>query len=127
MTFWESRPAELRVRRGSFSTMHVRRPAWHLMSIVAAVLLAPQVAGAAACHDEADRLAGRHALDAAQPAAEKQADKPIDNQADASPTRMQAQQLLSAARKADDDGIVEECLRHLTQARELIESGPSGR
>jgi hypothetical protein len=79
--------------------------------LFAAALLAPHLAVAAACHDEADRLADRHAIGGA--------DKP----AEASPTRLQAQELLSAAREADDNGIVEDCLRQLAQARDLIESG----
>ena len=66
-------------------------------------------AAASACHEEADRLADRHQLAAAPP--------------DASPSALaRAELLLDGAREADDDGIVEGCLRQLAEARSLIET-----
>jgi hypothetical protein len=108
------RETELRVPGISFRIMHAPSPAGRLLPIVAAALLAPHLAFAAACHDEADRLAGKHALNADAPK--------LEANADAASPRIQAQQALSAARKADEDGIVEECLRQLAQARALIET-----
>ncbi len=83
--------------------------------LVPLISITPHVAYAAACHDEADRLADRHAL--------RVTDAPAQPQDTAASPRAQAEQLLSAARKADDDGIVEQCLRQLAQARELIQNG----
>ncbi len=68
-------------------------------------------ASGAACREEADRLADRHKLDAGAAPDGAQGRSP----------RAQAQERISAARKADDDGIVEVCLRHLAEARSLIE------
>jgi hypothetical protein len=76
----------------------------------------PATSWAAACHDEVDRLAGRHDIAPEPPPAE------IVAHADAAPPRTRAQIHLHAARKADDDGIVEECLRQLAQARALMET-----
>ncbi len=80
-------------------------------ALVIALLALPSAANAAACRDEADRLSARHKLDAA--------DAPHPPQA--APVRERAKDHLEKARRADDDGIVEECLRQLAQARTLVE------
>jgi hypothetical protein len=76
---------------------------------LAATVAVAKLAWGAACHDEADRLADRHRLIAteAPPAADP---------------RAHARALLNAARQADDDGIVEQCLRQLAEARALLET-----
>jgi hypothetical protein len=108
--------AELDLRFRSFVCMDRR----HLRSVwIALALVAPGVdAWAAACHDEADRLADRHQLEA-------QAQSESASSTEGKATREQARELLSAARKADDEGIVEQCLRQLAQARSLIENDGS--
>jgi hypothetical protein len=85
-----------------------RRAALLIGVALAATIAVAKVAWGAACHDEADRLADRHRLAAREPA-------PAPEQ------RAQARDLLDAARKADDDGIVEACLRQLAEARALLE------
>ncbi len=85
-----------------------------LVLIALLLVIVPRLAHGAACHDEADRLADRHAL---------RSDPPQRPQEAPSAPRAQAQELLNAARKADDDGIVEQCLRQLAEARALIETG----
>lgn len=82
------------------------------MAVLFALAATPSLA--AACRDEADRLSARHQLEAAEA---KAAPEPT-----ARPARERAQAHISAARKADDDGIVEECLRQLAQARTAIET-----
>lgn len=82
-------------------------------ALLAVSLLAiPVAADAAACRDEADRLSARHRLDQAPNA-------PPPQEA----THVRAKEHIDAARKADDDGVLEECLRQLAQARTVIE-GP---
>jgi NAD(P)H-dependent FMN reductase len=80
-------------------------------ALVLFLLAAPGGVHAAACHDEADRLSARHKLDAAD------APQPPH----VAPVRERAKDHLDKARRADDDGIVEECLRQLAQARTLVE------
>jgi hypothetical protein len=92
--------------------MDLRRGSGSL-AVLFAVLAVPDTAVAAACRDEADRLSARHQLDAA-PA-------PAPSPVAAAPPRDRARDHITAARKADDDGIVEECLRQLAQARLAIE------
>ena len=80
-------------------------------ALVLALLALPDMAHAAACRDEADRLSARHKLDVA--------DTPQPPQA--APVRERAKDHLDTARRADDEGVVEECLRQLAQARTLVE------
>jgi hypothetical protein len=107
---------ELDLASRSFVSMNLR----HLLAagVALALLALPVSASAAACHDEADRLADRHQLEA-------QAQSESASSTEGNPTREQARELLSAARKADDEGIVEQCLRQLAQARSLIENDGS--
>jgi hypothetical protein len=87
---------------------------WGGVATVMAFLSIPTMASAAACRDEADRLSARHKL-------ETVSDSEARRDAAAPPTRERAKEHISAARKADEDGILEECLRQLAQARTLVE------
>jgi hypothetical protein len=85
-----------------------------LLALCATLLALPISAQAAACHDEADRLSARHKLDADAATAPPRTE----------PVRERAKEHIDKARRADDDGIVEECLRQLAQARTLVEAPP---
>ncbi|MBV8167575.1 MAG: hypothetical protein JO021_12335 [Alphaproteobacteria bacterium] len=85
-----------------------------VLSLALALLALPGMAHAAACHDEADRLSARHKLDVTD----------AQQSSQAAPARERAKDHLDKARRADDDGIVEECLRQLAQARTLVEESP---
>lgn len=75
--------------------------------------LAASQAMAAACREEAERLASRHALVTSPD--EPNAGQELDQ------ARGQARSLLQDARAADDEGVVERCLHRLAEARSLLE------